>query len=212
MSPALRFQTAIATLRRAAFGAPQRLGLTASLPRPRDPRLVEHVRQLELAWQAAQSPAVRARIAKTATAIAEELGRRNALVQMPGDILDEMKTTHAIIEQLGRDVAGAGTAVPATFRSGWQAFAAEWRRFYDEHQSWLSRTWYASYEKTLEYRKRAADWRHKLEQLGGQTTAPPDDPPRPLGAVGAVTMPWRELAIAGGALAGGLLLLSVVKR
>lgn len=212
MSSALRFQAAIATLRAAAFGAPQALGLSAALPR--DPRLIEQLRQLERKWQAARGPTERARLAEAATAIAAARGRRNALVQMPGDILDEMKTTHAIIEQLGRDVAGAAVAVPATFRSGWQAFAAEWRRFYDDHQSWLSRTWYASYEKTLEYRKRAADWRRKLEQLGGQATAPPDDPPRPVGGGSSAgpTAPWRELAIAGGALAGGLLLLSVVKR
>ena len=210
MSPAVRYQAAIAALRGAAFGAPHALGLSAA--RPRDPRLVEEVRQLELAWRAAQSAAQRARIAEAAAERAHELRGRNAVVQMPGDILDEMKTTHAIIEQLGRDVAGAAVAVPATFRSGWQAFAEEWRRFYDEHQSWWSRTWYASYEKTLEYRKRAADWRRKLEQLGGQTTAPPDEPPRPVGMGAGSAAPWRELAIAGGALAGGLLLLSVVKR
>jgi len=98
---------------------------------------------------------------------------------MPGSILDEMETTDAVVKQLDVDIMAA--PVPKAFKDAWLAFVNEWHRFYVERRGWLSRTWYGTYEKTVEYRRRAVEWREKFVSLGGKPSAPADKPPTTAG-------------------------------
>lgn len=199
MRTAERFDFARQALRRRALGPPVALGLA----QPTDPELLGDVRRLELAWSRAAAlgdEVTLRRLASEAEALVRAEGR-NALVVMPAEILSEMETVNAIVLQLGRDVAR--TSVPPVFAEGWAAFASEWAQFFAEHQSWWSRTWGAVYEKTVEYRKRAASWRAELERQGGRPTGPKDAPPGE-----AKTAPdLRTVALYGGMALGGLVVL-----
>jgi hypothetical protein len=99
---------------------------------------------------------------------------RNALVdfKMPGAIYDEMETVQGIVRQLDEDVRSSH--VRDEFKRAWSLFADEWRRFYEGHRGWWSRTWYAVYEKTIDFRKRVEQWRVALLAEGGHTSLPRD--------------------------------------
>lgn len=100
--------------------------------------------------------------------------QRNALIdfKMPGAILDEIETVQGIVRQLDEDVRTS--PVPEDFKRTWRAFADEWARFYAAHRGWWSRTWYAVYEKTRDFRRRTEAWRVALLAAGGHTALPRD--------------------------------------
>lgn len=99
---------------------------------------------------------------------------RNALVdfKMPGAIFDELETVQNVVRQLDRDVAAS--RVREDFKRSWRGFAAEWARFYAAHRGWWSRTWYAVYEKALDFRRRTEAWRVAFVGEGGRTSLPRD--------------------------------------
>jgi hypothetical protein len=143
----------------------------------------------------------RSEAALDAELLAHRLAPRNASlvdVKMPGAILDEMNTTDAIIEQLGRDIE-ASKLPSEKFKAAWRDFRAEWKKFFTEHQGWTDRLWYGAYEKTVEYRTRALDWRRQFEMMGGKPTAPPDKPPTPAG-FGVGDIPWGKVALGAAAV------------
>jgi hypothetical protein len=99
---------------------------------------------------------------------------RNAIldVKMPSAILDELRTVDALVRQLDEDITQSRTR--AEFKRAWATFREEWERFFDDHQSWMSRTWYAVWEKTRDYRRRVKSWRAAFIDAGGTPSAPED--------------------------------------
>lgn len=123
-------------------------------------------------------------------------------VVMPSAIKDEIVTVDKSFGALAKLVDARRSALPPDFVIGWEAFKAEWTRFRDAHDSWLSRTWGMSYTKALEYRARLEGFRQKFELLTGQTINFPSPgaaagPPDPGG------FPWNKV-FWGAAIIGGL--------
>jgi hypothetical protein len=149
------------------------------------------VARVEARWLRAKSDAERAQIVDEAERLASEAlamlpndcgCRRDAGlvdIKLPGAVLDEMQTTDAVIKQLDRDIDNS--AMTSTFRDAWRAFVDEWKQFYQQRSGWFDRAWYGTYEKTVEYRRRALEWRQKFVSLGGKPSAPEDKPPTTAG-------------------------------
>jgi hypothetical protein len=146
--------------------------------------------RVEAAWLRAATEEARENAARDAEALAlraiealPPLGcaRDAGLVdiQTPGSIKAEMETTASLIAQLDTDIRAS--RVDAAFKTAWRAFVEEWERFYKEHTGWFDRLWYASYAKTVEYRRRALEWREKFVAIGGTPSAPADAPPKTAG-------------------------------
>lgn len=150
-------------------------------------------RELDRRWLRTASDAERAWLAFEAETLAPAERQRNARIWTPGAILAEMRTVRGIIAQLDRDIVAS--RVDDAFKAGWRAFVDEYEAFFKEHQGWLDRFWFASYEKTVEYRRRALDWRQKFTALGGRVTAPVDTPPAGPGATLSAYAKWL---LAGG--------------
>ena len=174
-----RFDIAVCVVRSSVFPEAQKRLWSLDQGAAAAPARVSGLQQLERRWSTASTPEERAIVAADAETLAREIERqRNASAvdfKMPGAVLDEMHTTAAVIEQLGLDIDHS--SVDPLFKAGWRAFAAEWQQFYTTHQGWFDRAWYANYEKTVEYRRRAAEWRAAFEARGGHPTAPKDEPP-----------------------------------
>jgi hypothetical protein len=197
--PAQRYDTAICSVRCVVFP------LAWSL---RPPTAAEHVAELhriEGRWTLAKTPEERAVVAGDAERLAKRL-RNNSIidVKMPAAQLEELNTTNGIIEQLARDI-GPSPAVDDGFKSAWRAFRDEWRKFYAGHQGWTDRVWYSTYEKTVEYRRRARDWRDDFEAKGGHATGPKDTPPETASAI-----PWRKILVGAGVGVGALVGLNLL--
>lgn len=169
--------------------------------------LAHKVTLLEGRWLRAKSDAERSQVADESERLASEAltllpndcgCRRDAGlvdVKLPSAVLAEMQTTDAVVNQLDDDIASA--SVPSSFKEAWRRFVAEWREFYRERSGWLDRAWYGTYEKTVEYRRRALEWREKFVSLGGRPSAPADRPPSTAGdALDAVL----KYALIGGGL------------
>jgi hypothetical protein len=115
---------------------------------------------------------------------------------MPGNIRDEILTIGVAFSTLDKAIQAARASLPADFVPGWAAFFVEWQTFAKNHSSWLSNTWYKSYEKALEYRKRLEDWREKFIALGGKVSTPsPGVSPGPPSASGGIN--WKTLLYVG---------------
>lgn len=196
-----RYDTAICDVRCVMF--PSALW---SLAPPVEAEHVGELHRIEGRWRLAQSPGERAVLAGDAERLATRMAPRNAFidVKMPGAVLDEMKTTHEIIEQLGRDIDAS--PVDDRFKAAWRAFRTDWENFFGQHQGWTDRFWYATYEKTVEYRTRAADWRRDFEARGGKATGPKDTPP----TLPASGTSWEKVLIGAGVGVGALVGLSLL--
>ncbi len=96
-------------------------------------------------------------------------------VESPGNVLDEMNTVLALIRQLDADVRSSH--VSQEFKDSWQVFVDEYKTFYNAHAGWVSRFWYATYDKAIDFRKRTLAWREKFASLGGNPSGPQDTPP-----------------------------------
>jgi hypothetical protein len=78
------------------------------------------------------------------------------VVVSPGEILAEMNAVDAAVQQLDGEVSAV--PVSAAFRNGWTAFAAEWRKFYDEHKGLTGRLFTSIYRQTLAFHRRVEEW------------------------------------------------------
>lgn len=139
--------------------------------------------------------------AGVASAASSGKAAMGASVVMPSNIRDEILTTDGAYRELEKQIgaARARARLPADFLAGWDLLAHEWVTFRDAHESWLSRTWYASYEKTLEFRSKFADWRKAFEAATGQKIAAPAPGSSPGPADDGKGFPWRFVAYAAGA-------------
>lgn len=128
------------------------------------------------------------------------MGNAGVDIKLPSHIRDEIVTVAKQVAALGKiiDDATARGKVPADFLTGWGAFKSEWEAFARNHESWASRAWYASYEKTVEYRKRLEGFRQRFEQVTGEKVAYPSPgaTPEGMGDKGE-GFPWRFVAYGG---------------
>ena len=90
-------------------------------------------------------------------------------VVTPGEILAEMDSVDAAVSQLDGEIGSV--PVSAAFKKGWDAFAAEWRKFYQEHKALSGRIWTTVYRQTLAYRRRVEEWFGAFAREGWQTRA-----------------------------------------
>lgn len=97
-----------------------------------------------------------------------------AVVVTPGEILAEMDTIDAAIKQL--DVQAGAVPVSVVFSTGWKAFVAEWRQFYQEHKSITGRIWTEVYRQTHAYHRRVEEWYGAFAREGWQVRSalPPE--------------------------------------
>ncbi len=127
----------------------------------------------------------------------DELG---AFIVTPGAMKAELDTVQAGVKQLDADIMSSKTR--DAFKNAWQLFSGEWKAFYDSHQSLTSRLFHATYEKTIEYRKRLDEWKGALQREGVQATGPllavPQPPPEPSSS-------FKWWAIGGLIVAGAVL-------
>lgn len=89
-----------------------------------------------------------------------------AVVVTPGEILAEMDSVDAAVNQLDGEISAV--PVSAAFKKGWDAFAAEWRKFYQEHKTLSGRIWTSVYRQTLAYRRRVEEWATAFAREGWQ--------------------------------------------
>jgi hypothetical protein len=87
------------------------------------------------------------------------------------------------------------------FVQAFRGFVAEWDKFFAENSDFGARLWGGVYDKVLDYKARAADWRRRFEELGGRPSAPAPRLP--------AAFPWTAVYVAGGVLAGLLVLRAV---
>jgi hypothetical protein len=118
-----------------------------------------------------------------------------AVVVTPGEILAEMDSVDAAVRQLDAEVGAV--PVTAAFKQGWDAFAAEWRKFYDAHKGLADRLWTEIYRQTLAYRRRVEEWFAAFAREGWQVRAliEPDRAPATAGPL--PTSPVLPPAAAG---------------
>ena len=57
------------------------------------------------------------------------------------------------------------------FVNAWDRFYMEWRRWYDENEDFWSRMWGGTWDKAVEYRERALQWRRRFEELDPKKNA-----------------------------------------
>jgi hypothetical protein len=142
---------------------------------------------LDAKWQFAKSDSEREIVARNAGTLAAQVmelvppcgctrGAGIIDIQSPGSIKAEMETVDSVIRQLDSDIQASN--VDAAFKRSWRVFVDEWEKFYKDHAGWFDRLWYSSYEKTVEFRKRALAWREKFVALGGSPSGPADQPPK----------------------------------
>ena len=138
-----------------------------------------------------------------------------AVIVTPGEILAEMNAVDAAVREL--DAQMIAVAVSSAFKQAWNAFAGEWRKFYEEHQALSQRIWTDIYRQTLAYRRRVEEWFAAFAREGwrARSTTNPDGsadslPPLPLPVAPPLAPPGYglgtlALVAAGAALLSGLL-------
>jgi hypothetical protein len=124
---------------------------------------------------------------------ANECDELGALVVSPSAIKHEIETVDSAARQLDSEVRASSVA--PEFLKAWEAFRAEWRKFFDGHQRWVDLLFDATYFKALEFRRRVGSWRDAFIKAGGRPLAP--------GLPGeSLSFPWERIAmVAGGAIA-----------
>jgi len=141
-----------------------------------------------------------------------------AVIVTPGEILAEMDSVDAAVRQL--DTETGAVPVTAAFKQGWDAFAAEWRNFYDAHKALSERLWTEIYRQTLAYRRRVEEWFAAFAREGWQVRAliepdrapgsslPPPVSPAPVPTAAGYSLGTLAWIAAGAALLSGVLVYS----
>jgi hypothetical protein len=87
-------------------------------------------------------------------------------------------------------------------------FGAFWA---DHAHAWTDRLWRGTYDRAVEYRKRALAWRQRFIELGGTPTAPAPTPPTEE-ILPSVSLSWKTVAVVGGVALGALVLVPAALR
>jgi hypothetical protein len=135
---------------------------------------------------------------------AATMGNAGVDVKMPANIRDEIATVATSVASLGKLIDARRSSLNADFLTGWDGFKKEFETFAHNHRMWVQNMWYASYEKTVEYRKRLDDFRAKFEALTGTKVPFPSPGGTPEGlSDDGKGFPWKTL-LWGGLIIGGL--------
>lgn len=122
----------------------------------------------------------------------------------PGAARDEMDTANGIIVALGKEIAAS--KAPADFKQAYAIFYDEWRGFFDRYKegltAWFARGFSVTYDKILDYKRRAKEWNARFRALGFATQIEV-----PSGAGVNRQFPWMAVAIGGGVILGSVLVL-----
>jgi hypothetical protein len=141
---------------------------------------------------------LRARLQQLADQVRTE---RNAIINTPGSIGADIQTVAMLVHDLDADIAAS--KANQQFKTAWRGFVDEWEKFVKDTGYW-GRWWFATKEKTDEFRRRVHDWRVMFVAEGGKPTTPEDHPPTS-SSDGAG---WWKLAAVGigAAVVGGVVL------
>lgn len=112
--------------------------------------------------------------------IAERNGvQLGALINTPGQILNEMDSVDRLVDALGVAVNQQRAKLGKTAAKQFEAFWNEWKAFYARNKGLGARLWGGTWEQTIAYRDRATQWQERLGKAGAEVTpdriAPPDD-------------------------------------
>jgi hypothetical protein len=112
--------------------------------------------------------------------IAERNGVQfGALVNTPGQILNEMDSVDRLVDGLGVAVNQQRAKLGKTVVKQFEAFWNEWKAFYVRNKGLGARLWGGTWEQTIGYRDRATQWQERLGKAGAEVTpdriTPPDD-------------------------------------
>ncbi len=105
-----------------------------------------------------------------------EVGGRLFSVLSPSAIKQEIDSVDAYIRRIDKDVQGHKGKV-TDLLDDWHLFLEEWTTFRDG-AGWFARTTGATYDKALDYRKRADAWDELIHRRGA-STAPVGTTPAP---------------------------------
>ena len=105
-----------------------------------------------------------------------DVGGRLFSVLSPSAIKQEIDSVDLYIRRINGDVQ-AHKAKVADLLSDWHLFVEEWTTFRDG-AGWFARTTGATYDKALDYRKRADAWDELIHRRGA-STAPVGTTPAP---------------------------------
>ena len=105
-----------------------------------------------------------------------DVGGRLFSVLSPSAIKQEIDSIDQYIRRIDRDVQ-SHKAKAADLLNDWHLFVEEWTRFRDG-AGWFARTTGATYDKALDYRKRADAW-DELVRRRGASSAPVGTTPAP---------------------------------
>lgn len=94
----------------------------------------------------------------------------------------------------------------------WKEFEREFGDFWAGHaHSWTDRMWRGTYDKAVEFRRRALEWRKSFMAFGGRPTSPAPKPPVEEILPG-VSFSWKTVALVGGLAVGALFVVPAALR
>ncbi len=136
-----------------------------------------------------------------------EHGRR-PYVGAAGDPKADLVQVYAWMQPAPTQADIDAKSYQGAFVDQWGEFTREWGEFSASHTHWYDRMWRGAYDKAIEFRERARQWRERFEELGGKPTAPapfiPLDRGEPSG-------PWKSILLVAGLGAAALILPEVLR-
>ncbi len=137
-----------------------------------------------------------------------DVGARLFSVLSPSAIKQEIDSIDHYVRRIDADVQSHKTKLPDLLND-WHRFVEEWIAFRDG-AGWFARTTGATYDKALDYRKRADAWDELLRRRGA-STAPAGTTPAPA-ASGDALNGFLKLAGLGIAAYVGVSLVRIFKN
>lgn len=124
---------------------------------------------------------------------------------------DDYTIVRSWMQPVPTDDDWANVSYAGVFVFQWGEFEREFLTFYAEHAgSWTERLWRINYDKAVEFRERALNWRAVFVALGGKPTTPEPTPPDETILPTDFKIPWKALAVVGGVTAGLLVAPTVI--
>jgi hypothetical protein len=140
--------------------------------------------------------------------VGDDVGGRLFSVLSPSAIKQEIDSVDHYVRRIDHDVQAHKGRV-ADLLQDWHLFVEEWVAFRDG-AGWFARTTGATYDKALDYRKRADAWDEIIRRRGASTTPASTSPaPAPTGdLIGSVV----KLAGIGVAAYAGVSLIQIYRN
>jgi hypothetical protein len=105
----------------------------------------------------------------------------------PDEVANEQNQVNTLVDSMGMDANERKSSLPKTTFTGFVRFWNEWKAFYKNKSGWAARHERSTYEKTLEFRQRAATWHDDLSKAGLKlSSSKPTDPSQGGG-------PWQAI-------------------